>query len=553
MLLRLAPVVVDYCIMYLFQPDRQENPSGKLIRQPPSPGLRTETHIAMASLKPIDLAELSAQQKHAQKQAVAASPLATLVRMVEPSWWRYLLVVADGLLILVAFSIAYYIRYQLQWFRAVDPAFQLSLLNYAPFALTLAVMVLFAFRFSGVYPYRPGRSPIEEMYAIGAATTLGVVVLIAISLTFRQVLYSRLIYLYTAVLVTILLGCSRLAITLALSYLRHYGIGVRRVLLVGAGEVGRMIMRTVAARPDLGYQLVGFMDDHPAKGATDIGPFRALGPIDNLEPVLAEQQADSVIICLPWQSHRMIQRILRTCEQAGVRAQVVPDFFQLTKEQIHVEVLNGIPLLSTRVISIQGWNFVVKRITDLVLVIGTAVVALPLMGLIALAIRLDSPGPVLYAQWRTGRNGKPFRCYKFRSMVNGAEEMQHTLAGFNQASGPLFKVRDDPRRTRVGRFLRRFSLDELPQLYNVLRGEMSLIGPRPNLPHEVEQYEEWHKKRLVASPGITGLWQVSGRSDLTFDEMVLLDIYYVENWSLALDLSLLLRSLPAVLLGRGAY
>lgn len=539
--------------MFMFPPDRQENQSGKLIRQPQSHGPLSETHIAMASLKPIGLAELSAPQNSNHKRAVTASPFAALMHKVDPTWWRYLLVVSDAFLILVAFGIAYYVRYQLQWFRAVDPAFQLSLRDYAPFAIILVIMVLLAFRFSGVYPYRAGRSPVEEMYAIGAATTLGVVVLIAISLTFRQVLYSRLIYLYTALLVTLLLGISRLAISLALSHLRQYGIGVQRVLLVGAGEVGRMIMRTVAARPDLGYQLVGFMDDHPAKGVTDIGPFRALGPIDNLESVIAEQRADSVIICLPWQSHRRIQRLLRICEQAGVRAQVVPDFFQLTKEQLHVEVLNGIPLLSTRAISIQGWNFVIKRITDLILVIGSGVLALPLMGLIALAIRLDSPGPILYAQWRIGRNGKPFRCYKFRSMINGAEEMQHTLADLNQASGPLFKVRDDPRRTRVGRFLRRFSLDELPQLYNVLRGEMSLIGPRPNLPHEVEQYEEWHKKRLVTNPGITGLWQVSGRSDLTFDEMVLLDIYYVENWSLALDFSLLLRSFPAVLFGRGAY
>ena len=175
------------------------------------------------------------------------------------------------------------------------------------------------------------------------------------------------------------------------------------------------------------------------------------------------------------------------------------------------------------------------------------------MALITLAIRLDSPGPIIFSQIRVGRNGKPFQCHKFRSMVDGAQHMQHTIAGLNEASGPLFKVRDDPRQTRVGRFLRRYSLDELPQLYNVLRGEMSLIGPRPNLPAEVEQYQEWHKKRLAASPGMTGLWQVSGRSELTFDEMVLLDIYYVENWSLAMDLGILLRSIPAVLRGRGAY
>jgi exopolysaccharide biosynthesis polyprenyl glycosylphosphotransferase len=507
----------------------------------------------MASLKSIDLTKPTKAQPATQLQARRESWLATLVRQVEPRRLPVLLVLADALLILLAFTIAYYIRYQLQWFRTVDPAFQLSLQEYAPFALALVLLVLLAFRFSGVYPYRPGRSPVEETYAIGTATTLAVVVLIVISLAFRQVLYSRLIYLYTALLVTLLLGLSRLAISLARGHLRHYGIGVRRVLLVGAGEVGRMIMRTVAARPDLGYVLVGFLDDHPAKGTTDIGPFKALGPVENLEAVISAQAADSVIICLPWQSHRTIQRLLRSCEQAGVRAQVVPDFFQLTKEQLHVEVLNGIPLLSTREVSIQGWNLVLKRAVDLILCVLLGGLTLPLTGLIALAIRLDSPGPVLFTQWRIGKHGRPFLCYKFRSMVQRADELQPTLAEINEASGPLFKLRDDPRRTRVGRFLRRFSLDELPQFYNVIRGEMSLIGPRPNLPEEVEQYEEWHKKRLSTSPGITGLWQVSGRSDLTFDEMVLLDIYYVENWSLALDLSILLRSIPAIFWGRGAY
>jgi exopolysaccharide biosynthesis polyprenyl glycosylphosphotransferase len=231
----------------------------------------------------------------------------------------------------------------------------------------------------------------------------------------------------------------------------------------------------------------------------------------------------------------------------------VPDFFQLTKNQLQVEELDGIPLLSSRDLSIQGWNLVLKRAADLVLIVLLGLVALPVVALIALAIRMNSAGPVIYRQTRIGKNGKPFTCYKFRSMITGADSQQGLVAKMNEATGPLFKMRNDPRTTAVGQWLRRYSLDELPQFYNVLRGDMSLIGPRPNLPQEVEQYQEWHKKRLSVSPGITGLWQVSGRSDLTFDEMVLLDIYYVENWTLALDLHILLRSIPAVVKGRGAY
>ncbi len=479
--------------------------------------------------------------------------LAAWARRVDSTHWKYWLVVSDMLLILLAFLGAYGLRYELQWFRAVDPVFQVDLWAYGPFAVAMLIILPISFRFSGVYPYRRGRSLIEETYTIATATTAGVMILIIASLFFRPLLYSRLIFFYTAVLVTLLLGTSRFVIQVAFVHLRRYGVGVKRMLLVGAGDVGRMVLRTVAARPDFGYQLIGFLDDNPAKGFTDIGPYKALGPVENLSQVLESQLVDTVVICLPWQSHRMIQRLLRTCETSHIRAQVVPDLFQVTKNQVYVEELNGIPLISTRELSIQGWNLLIKRASDLVLGTLLGLVSLPVWLLIVVAIKLDSRGPVLYSQIRVGKNGVHFRCYKFRSMVEGADSLRPDLGDLNESSGPLFKMRNDPRRTRVGRMIRRFSLDELPQLINVMRGEMSLVGPRPNLPGEVEQYQEWHRRRLLVSPGITGLWQVSGRSDLTFDEMVLLDIYYVENWNLAMDLGILLRSIPAVLRGRGAY
>jgi exopolysaccharide biosynthesis polyprenyl glycosylphosphotransferase len=501
--------------------------------------------------------ELNLSDPVAGAQAPSRSPktsiLAELAGRVPAGAWKYLLVLTDVILILAAFVGAYFIRYDLQWFRAVDPVFQVDIWVYTPFALALIIILPVSFRFSGVYPYRRGRSVVEETYTIATAVTVGVVVLITVGLFFSPLLYSRLIFLYFAFLVILLLGMSRFAIQVLRGHLRRYNVGVDRVLLIGAGDVGRMVMRTVAARPDFGYQLIGFLDDNPAKSQNDIGPFRALGPVDNLADALDELHVDSVIICLPWQSHRMIQRLLRTCEQRDIRAQVVPDLFQATMNQVYVDDLNGIPLISTRGISIQGWNLFIKRASDLVIGVIGAVISLPLWLLIALAIKLDSPGPALYSQTRIGKNGEPFRCYKFRSMVKDADRMRLDLHETNEATGPLFKVRNDPRRTRVGRWLRRYSLDEVPQVINVVRGEMSLVGPRPNLPEEVEQYEEWHKKRLTVSPGITGLWQVSGRSDLTFDEMVLLDLYYVENWNFSLDIGILLRSLPAIVRGRGAY
>jgi len=196
---------------------------------------------------------------------------------------------------------------------------------------------------------------------------------------------------------------------------------------------------------------------------------------------------------------------------------------------------------------------VLKRTIDLLGTLALLVVFAPLMLIIALMIRLDSKGPIIFAQKRIGRNGREFIAYKFRTMRVGADEEKATLNGLNEAKGPLFKIRNDPRRTRVGRWIRRSSMDELPQFFNVLRGEMSLVGPRPALPEEVEQYQEWHKRRLEIAPGVTGLWQVSGRNDLIFDEMVMLDIYYIENWTPWSDIWILLRTVPTVLFARGAY
>jgi exopolysaccharide biosynthesis polyprenyl glycosylphosphotransferase len=269
--------------------------------------------------------------------------------------------------------------------------------------------------------------------------------------------------------------------------------------------------------------------------------------------ICQQHQIDEVIIALPAAFHREVLAVRDHCQRSGLRFKLVPDRYELSLNRVELDAINGIPLLSVRDTAIHGWNLLLKRALD-VMIAGTALLLLaPLLGLIALAIRLDSPGPILFRQRRVGRGETTFDLLKFRSMHQNAERVVHELMAINEATGPLFKSRRDPRVTRVGRVLRRWSLDELPQLWNVLRGEMSLVGPRPPLPREVAQYEPYHRRRLTVAPGLTGLWQVSGRSELSFDEMVEMDIYYIENWSLGLDLRILLRTIPAVFRGRGAY
>jgi exopolysaccharide biosynthesis polyprenyl glycosylphosphotransferase len=313
------------------------------------------------------------------------------------------------------------------------------------------------------------------------------------------------------------------------------------------------VMRTIVARPELGYQIAGFVDDNPEKGQTDIGRFKALGSIDNLVRLIEEESVDEVIITLPWMYHRKIMGIVRECARWQVNARIVPDLFQMSLSQVDVDDLGGVPLIGVREVGFGRGALLIRRGIDIVGAIVVLVLGAPLLALIALAIRLDSPGPILFRQTRVGAGRKLFQICKFRSMHKGAEAEVERLRALNEADGPIFKIQDDPRLTRVGRLLRHTSLDELPQLWNVLRGEMGLVGPRPPLPAEVSRYMEWHKKRLEVRPGMTGLWQVSGRSLLSFDEMVLLDIYYIENWSLWLDFKILLRTIPQVLFGDGAY
>jgi len=459
----------------------------------------------------------------------------------------------DALLVNIAFFLAYWVRYELQWFREVEEAYYVPFRAYTPSALTLTAILLIVFVMERVYSPRRGRPWLDEMYVIFRGTVTGIATMILLSLVYRPSLQSRLIFAYDALIIVILLGASRLLIRAVMARLRKHGIGVDRLLVVGAGEIGRAVMRNIVAQPELGYQLIGFVDDAPEKAHTDLGRIKALGDTGQISELISGLAIDEVAITLPWTARRKVLNIIAQCEKHNVRVKIVPDLFQLSLSQVDTDDINGVPLIGIKETSIRGWNLAIKRAIDIVGSILVLLLLWPFFALVALLIKLDSPGPVIFKQMRVGRGGKEFTVYKFRTMYKGAESYQASLQSLSESSGPLFKMRDDPRRTRVGRLLRRASLDELPQLYNVLRGEMSLVGPRPGMPAEVAQYQDWHMKRLQASPGMTGLWQVSGRSELTFDEMVLLDLYYIENWSLLLDFKILMRTIPAWLSARGAY
>lgn len=467
------------------------------------------------------------------------------------AWLTLGLAFLDALLINVAFFIAYHARYEWELIRPVGEFYYVPFREYIPVSLILMAILLVVYKMEGLYAPKRGTTWLDEVYTIFIGTLAGIAIMIVITFIYRPNFYSRLLFGYAGVSVTLTLSLSHLIVRQVWGYLRGRGIGVDRALIVGAGEIGRAIMRTIMALPQLGYQVVGFIDDEVQEKT--IGRFPRLGSTKALPRLLQEGKVNEVIITLPWTSHGKIIKMVAQCERAQVRARVVPDLFQMSLSRVDVEEVGGIPLLGVKEVSIRGWNLALKRAIDLFVSAITLLLLSPLIPLIAVMIKLESPGPALFRQMRMGRDGKPFTLYKFRSMRPEAEEAVSELHDLNEAEGVFFKIREDPRCTRVGRVLRRLSLDELPQMYNILRGEMSLVGPRPALPREVELYEEWHRRRLGVLPGLTGLWQVMGRSDLTFDEMVMLDLFYIENWSLWLDLKIILLTIPTVLSGKGAY
>lgn len=461
-------------------------------------------------------------------------------------------IITDLILINLAFIFAYVVRYRWQWLRPV--LFDEPYTDYLGQQIVLTFLLLLTFTQSKVWRRRRGEFWVDEMSRISSATAAGIALMMAITFFFQPSPFSRLLLVWALLFIVLFIGLARLVRRWLLAALYKRGIRVDRALVIGSGEVARGVMRTLLVRTDLGFKVIGFLDDGDGANGLGSGRIPHLGSYRELPRIMREHpKLHTVFIALPGEMHQETLALLRVCQRYDVRAQVVPDLLQLSLNRVEFNNMAGIPMLSTRDVSRSRWARFAKRALDLTLVGLLSAPALLLAGIVALAIRLDSPGPVLYSGYRVGRDGELFKMVKFRSMVVGADQQKTELEAYNEADGPLFKMKNDPRLTRVGRFIRRVSLDELPQLYNVLLGQMSLVGPRPPLPEEVEMYKPWQRQRLAVIGGITGLWQVSGRSDLTFDELCLLDIYYIENWSLALDLRILLQTIPHSLFARGAY
>ncbi len=391
----------------------------------------------------------------------------------------------------------------------------------------------------------------ESLNGLTALTSASWVLLIALVLTLddRAPVAPLIAFWFVAILlVPLLRWISRATVWARPSF-------QERVLIIGAGEVGHTLASKIDAHPEYRIKIVGFLDDgEPRRNGRAGPPAAVLGALDDLDAIVAGQQIDRVIIAFSRARHNDFLRVVRACADSGVKVNIVPRLFEVVSSRSLVDDVEGIPLLDVGHVELSRFNMAVKRVFDLIVGGLLCVPILPFMGVVAVIIKLDSRGPVFYRQERMGRGGKPFRIFKFRSMFVGADEERLELAERqNDYDGPMFKLKEDPRITRIGGRLRRWSIDELPQILNVMRGDMSLVGPRPLWIEEAKQCRGWTQKRLDITPGITGLWQVLGRTNIPFDEMVKLDYMYVTGWSLSWDIKLLMETVPAVLNKRGAY
>ncbi len=427
------------------------------------------------------------------------------------------------------------------WWREIVPEPAAFLVLYAV-GWVLALTVNGLYRPRARWSLRGEASDVLRATGLMALGTLSVLFLFHMPDVSRAVLF----VLFPAQAAATI--ASRTVLRLTMERRRRAGRNLRHVLVLGAGPRGREFARKLEDHRELGLRIEGFLDDNDQYELPARWPF--LGALDQLENVFHEHVVDEVAICLPFSQWPRIDAISHLCEEEGKIVRIPIDVLGRAISTGRIEELDGTPVYSLVSGPDRTLALVTKRLIDVVAATVGLILLSPVFALIATAIVIDDGRPILFRQERVGLHGRPFRVLKFRSMERDAESRLADLASQNEIQGRAFKLAVDPRVTRVGRVLRRTSLDELPQLWNVLRGEMSLVGPRPPLPNEVAHYDLWHRRRLSMKPGITGLWQVRGRRDPNFDRWVAADLEYIDRWSLILDFKILARTIPAALEGR---
>jgi exopolysaccharide biosynthesis polyprenyl glycosylphosphotransferase len=469
------------------------------------------------------------------------------------------LLIVDLLLVFVAFFLSFWLRNDLLPAIGLSPSDLYPLRLYLP--LLPIVLLIWGSLTLGFHLYHSQRttSLLVEMWDIMRVSIAGTLLLSLAIFLFqldKKLLgsdqISRLWILLFVATTFFLLSARMVVVRLTARWVRARGYNYRTVLVAGTNATAKKIARTIENHPHWGFRILGFVSENADLEACDIDPDLLLGRLDDIADLVEENVVDEVIFALGLREFNRLENLLLQLEEQGVRTRLALDLFPHARAQVQIGTLEELPLLTYSTTPTSELRLAAKRAMDVGISLLVLGLALPAMLVIALAIKIASGGKVLYRQTRCGLYGRKFTLFKFRTMVEDAEQLQEELSHLNEMQGPVFKMKEDPRITPVGRWLRRLSLDELPQLWNVLKGDMSLVGPRPPVPQEVSSYERWQRRRLSMRPGLTCLWQIRGRNDIDFESWMQLDLEYIDNWSPMLDVKILAKTIPAVLSGRGA-
>ena len=486
------------------------------------------------------------------------------------------LAITDVALTLLSFTTAFYLRHHEAILHRTPQGTTSWSREFAPYAVLLPLVVpirLLLLRYYDLYRVRGEFSFIEDIGRVFRATAIGSLLIVAATfmyrggIAYRAFSYSRGLFLLDFLLALLSMGAVRMLLRTGQIFVRRRGVNLIPTLIVGRGPEAALCIREMRARPELGYRVIGIVENGRVDSSSPASfeGVPVIADLQSLPEAIRESGANEVIISDPnVPGEALFEVMIQTGRRRGVEFRIAPTLLNCLPSKTEIDQVGSLPMVTLFRSPLSSAARLAKRVSDLVIASLALGILGPLWLLIALLIKLDSRGPVFYKQERVGMDGRVFLFYKFRTMRADTDDTRHREyqrmyikgrpdSNLGDGERPAYKLRGDERVTRLGRLLRKLSLDELPQLFNVLRGDMSVVGPRPPIPYEVESYELWHRKRLDMKPGITGLWQVSGRNRLPFDEMVRMDLYYIENWSLLLDMKIILQTLPVMLRGDDAY
>jgi len=475
---------------------------------------------------------------------------------------RNLVVIIDAVFIVLAFALAYFISYHLrQAYGLGEMAFAIApnlegfayftRMNFALIAFYLPMWII-TLASQGAYKDFRTKTFFKNFLTILVAGGLTVFVLGTPIFLFKMILTSRLFIAVMWGLTIFFLVLERQLLNLLLDYIHELGYNQVNLLIVGTGRRARDFIHVVKSHANWGLRIVGLIDDEHDMFGKEIEGYRVLGRLQDIPFILHRKVIDRVIFVVPRLWLNRIDDAILACEREGIPTSISMDLYDLRIAKVRQTDFSGFPLLEFETFTAKEWQLFVKRAIDVALALAMLILFSPLMVFLALAIKLASRGPIFFTQQRCGMNGRTFTLYKFRSMFVGAEIKRRELEKKNEMDGPVFKIKRDPRITPLGRVLRKLSLDELPQLFNVLKGNMSFVGPRPPLAIEVELYKLWQRRRLSLKPGITCIWQVSGRNKISFEKWMEMDLEYIDNWSLWLDFKIMVKTVFVVMFGYGA-